>query len=225
MPTKKKKSKKQKSSTSTNIFQDSATVPEALQLIVDEWYSIAKNKNLDFDLYNKDRMKWYQKNYDAIKKYMTESWFSGLEQMRNEEKNFSVNSYDDLIKWLKRINVSATDAFKVLSTFKNRNKWFHFRILKDDQHCIWAVDEFLNGVDALIKDMGNATKAIEHIYNDSELLNNLCRATGYEKPRGKDVSRQSAAGVSLKRFRDDITAMRKALGINRKRDKNFDDSK
>jgi hypothetical protein len=225
MPTKKKKSKKQKSSTSTNIFQDSATVPEAMQLIVDELYSIAKNKNLDFDLYNKDRMKWYQKNYDAIKKYMTESWFSGLEQMRNEEKNFSVNSYDDLIKWLKRINVSATDAFKVLSTFKNRNKWFHFRILKDDQHCIWAVDEFLNGVDALIKDMGNATKAIEHIYNDSELLNNLCRATGYEKPRGKDVSRQSAAGVSLKRFRDDITAMRKALGINRKRDKNFDDSK
>jgi hypothetical protein len=222
MPTKKKKSKKQKSSTSTNIFQDSATVPEAMQLIVDELYSIAKNKNLDFDLYNKDRMKWYQKNYDAIKKYMTESWFSGLEQMRNEEKNFSVNSYDDLIKWLKRINVSATDAFKVLSTFKNRNKWFHFRILKDDQHCIWAVDEFLNGVDALIKDMGNATKAIEHIYNDSELLNNLCRATGYEKPRGKDVSQQSAAGISLKRFRDDITAMRKALGVNRKRDKNFD---
>jgi len=193
-----------------------------MQLIVDELYSIAKNKNLDFDLYNKDRMKWYQKNYDAIKKYMTESWFSGLEQMRNEEKNFSVNSYDDLIKWLKRINVSATDAFKVLSTFKNRNKWFHFRILKDDQHCIWAVDEFLNGVDALIKDMGNATKAIEHIYNDSELLNNLCRATGYEKPRGKDVSQQSAAGISLKRFRDDITAMRKALGVNRKRDKNFD---
>ena len=222
MPTKKKKSKKQKSSTSTNIFQDSATVPEAMQLIVDELYSIAKNKILDFDLYNKDRMKWYQKNYDAIKKYMTESWFSGLEQMRNEEKNFSVNSYDDLIKWLKRINVSATDAFKVLSTFKNRNKWFHFRILKDDQHCIWAVDEFLNGVDALIKDMGNATKAIEHIYNDSELLNNLCRATGYEKPRGKDVSQQSAAGISLKRFRDDITAMRKALGVNRKRDKNFD---
>ena len=222
MPTKKKKSKKQKSSTSTNIFQDSATVPEAMQLLADKLYRIAKNNNLDFDLYNKDRMKWYQKNYDAIKKYMTESWFSGLERMRKEEKNFSVNSYDDLIKWLKRINVSATDAFKVLSTFKNRNKWFHFRILKDDQHCIWAVDEFLNGVDALIKDMGNATKAIEHIYNDSELLNNLCRATGYEKPRGKDVSQQSAAGISLKRFRDDITAMRKALGVNRKRDKNFD---
>jgi len=220
MPTKKKKSKKQKSSTSTNIFQDSATVPEAMQLIVDELYSIAKNKNLDFELYNKDRMKWYQKNYDAIKKYMTESWFSGLEQMRNEEKNFSVNSYDDLIKWLKQINISATDAFKVLTTFTDRNKWLHFRILKDDQHCIWAVEEFLNGVDAAIKTTGNATKALEDIYSNSELLNNFCKATGYEKPKGKSV-----AGVSLSRFRDDITAMRKALGINRKRDRNFDYSK
>lgn len=222
MPTKKKKSKKQKSSTSTNIFQDSPTVDGAMKVVTELVHKIVEQNNLGIEEFNKNRNAWMQKHSETLMKYVTESWFSGLEKMRNEEKNFSVNSYDDLIKWLKRINVSATDAFKVLSTFKNRNKWFHFRILKDDQHCIWAVDEFLNGVDALIKDMGNATKAIEHIYNDSELLNNLCRATGYEKPRGKDVSQQSAAGISLKRFRDDITAMRKALGVNRKRDKNFD---
>ena len=222
MPTKKKKSKKQKSSISTNIFQDSPTVDGAMKVMSELVTKIVEQNNLGIEEFNKNRNAWMQKHSETLKKYISDSWFSGLERMRNEEKNFSVNSYDDLIKWLKRINVSATDAFKVLSTFKNRNKWFHFRILKDDQHCIWAVDEFLNGVDALIKDMGNATKAIEHIYNDSELLNNLCRATGYEKPRGKDVSQQSAAGISLKRFRDDITAMRKALGVNRKRDKNFD---
>lgn len=225
MPTKKRQSKKQKSSTSTNIFQDSPTVDGAMKIMSELVTKIVEQNNLGIEEFNKNRNAWMQKHSETLKKYMTESWFSGLEQMRNEEKNFSVNSYDDLIKWLEKINVSATDAFNVLSTFTNRNKWLHFRILKDDQHCIWAVDEFLNGVDALIKDMGNATKAIEHIYNDSELLNNLCRATGYEKPKGKDVSNKSVAGVSLKRFRDDITAMRKALGVNRKRDKNFDYSK
>jgi hypothetical protein len=225
MPTKKRQSKKQKSSTSTNIFQDSPTVDGAMKVMSELVTKIVEQNNLGIEEFNKNRNAWMQKHSETLKKYISESWFSGLEQMRNEEKNFSVNSYDDLIKWLESINVSATDAFKVLSTFTNRNKWLHFRILKDDQHCIWAVDEFLNGVDALIKDMGNATKAIEHIYNDSELLNNLCRATGYEKPKGNDISGKSVAGVSLKRFRDDITAMRKALGINRKRDKNFDYSK
>lgn len=220
MPTKKRQSKKQKSSTSTNIFQDSPTVDGAMKVMSELVTKIVEQNNLGIEEFNKNRNAWMQKHSETLKKYISESWFSGLEQMRNEEKNFSVNSYDDLIKWLESINVSATDAFKVLSTFTNRNKWLHFRILKDDQHCIWAVEEFLNGVDAAIKTTGNAAKALEDIYNNSELLNNFCKATGYEKPKGKSV-----AGVSLSRFRDDITAMRKALGINRKRDKNFDYSK